>query len=255
MTLAQPLCMAPDMNDFEISKGFKPIPLKEVRRFIQLLPYASPDRIYTLMMTISASRPGEMQDITWYDFSGDTLCFRPKKQHGKITRLVKIPPKVFEELQEYKRRNGFKDQKLFDFTYKTFQTHFNKEYRYRLGGAWVEYDPLPYSKTVKHRHKYVLRCIRTTISTLVYLYFQKKYGDYIALSRTCAWLGHESKKMTCDHYIRNINTLGVDFLPQGMPLLEALDWLVYGEVQHRITEYERQCSLNELDLKHGIVHL
>lgn len=231
---------------FEKTNGFKPFSLLDLRKLAQAYDVATPYRIYTLLLIATAARPSEMENITWFDFHEDNLIYRPGKQHGRCTRIIKIPPKIFDELMRYKEDNFFSKGRLFRFKFKTYQRDFNVRVRRLLGGIFLKRDIMPYSGAVMSKHYYSLRSIRVAISTLVYIYFRQIYGDNVALSRTCSWLGHRSEKMTSDHYIRHIGNVDVKAIPADLPLLNALDYLVYEDVQTTLRDFgDSQLSLHE----------
>lgn len=227
------------MHGFELDNGYKPLHVVDLKRWLDCYEYASPYRVFLLLLTATAGRPTEIEHIRWFDFTKDVILYRPKKHHHKVTRRVKVPPKIMRELEDYKQDNFFRHGYLFNFRWFSVKDDLNHRLREILGGYFQVKDPMPYSGQVKEKGYYSMRSIRVTIATLVFFCFSKEYGREMALSRTCSWLGHRSEKMTADHYVKHLHRIGIEKLP-SLPTLELLDWIVYHETQKKIQNYEYQ---------------
>lgn len=216
------------MDGFEMDNSYNPMHLHDLSRWLQHATYekGSPYRIWAILMVISGCRPSEPEDANWSHFNGDVWYLRPRKQHRKVTRPIKIPPGAYMELMQFKNDNFFRKGQLFNFQYKTMQRDFNARVRGLLGGGFMDYDSRVHSGAVSTKHHYTLRSVRVTISCLIYHCFCREYAPEIALSRTCRWMGHRSTHMTADHYIKNLHKIGLEGLP-NLPALQLLDYILY----------------------------
>ena len=230
--------------DFETDKGFEPISLSNLREMIDYFEYGTTRRIYLLILLCTGGRPSEPLLLNWNNNFSDNLIIYKTTKGSKISRICKIPPLIQNELEHYRDNNFFPRGQIFSFQYKAFQRYFNDHVRDKLSQDFQKLCPFSYDGSVKQRHKITLRSLRVTIATLIYYYFKKVYGDSVALSRTCMWMGHESRNMTADHYIKHIHKLGIEDYPD-LPLLQLLDHIVYHEHQIRLDCYVRQSKMAE----------
>ena len=235
--------------DMEVQIGTKILSLQFIKKTLDFFEYGSKDRVYLLLLFSCGLRPGEPTELTWDNFIFEKryLIFRPKKQHGKVLRRVKISYKIMQEILYYYNNNIFYKKKLFAITSHSFCRIFNKK-RKNLPIGWQEYSEVTRQGTVALYHLYTLRGFRTTYATLVYYYYSKVYdhGD-LAVKKTAKQMGHSSSFTTSEYYINRISELDIEKY-QELPFLELLDYIIYNEIQLSIPMFgERQQKMIEFE--------
>lgn len=225
--------------DFEIDVGTNVINLADLKEVLDYMVSNTEYRIYFLLIAHSL-RPAEPMQLTWDNFRGGRLIFKPKKQSKRgVTRRIQFSENVWAELMEYKHSRIFPLGKpIFAMTHETVRCRFDKIYRQCLSEIWQKKSDNLRSGRVAQYNFYTLQSFRTTAATLAYHFFSLEYGHgEIALARTCRWMGHSAEKMTAMYYIKRIDQLGLDRYPRYDSLLELMDNVIYGSMQERITKY------------------
>lgn len=222
-----------EMLDFELTTGYQAIPLCEVRRMFNTLPRGHRIRVFLLVAFATGGRLDSLIGIKGGNFSKDVLVYYETKNQAH--RPVRIPPKMLEEINEYIKAHGLQYRRLWHCQYDNIRRKFNQFVRPVLGEAWRERRPRSEEMAVQ-RCCYNIRGLRTTVGTIAYSYYRRVYGDAVALSRTCKWMGHTSKYITADHYIKNLVDIGLERWPD-IPMLQLLDLVVYGCYQQHLEEY------------------
>lgn len=226
--------------DFEVERGKQAIALYDVKKCFDFFKDSAlqPQRIYLLLLWLGL-RPAEPMQLKWSDFVGNQLYFRPEKQKKRgVLRVIKIPPKILNELIQYRDRFLYKDGPLFNFTHEAFRRRFNGEFRHKIGGRWGEKSNCLRGGMVAQYYKYVLSGFRTTNATLLYYICSLVEGDgNIALERVCEYMGHSSEKMTARYYIKRREQLGTIPL---MPFTELLDHVIFKDGQECLKKYTQK---------------
>lgn len=236
------------MLDFEVDRGTNPIYLPDIKKCLDFFKGKAKYRAYLLLLSLGL-RPAEPMQLTWNNFVNGQLIFRPHKQLKRnVLRKIKIPPRMWEELTDFKEKNFFSRGKLFDFTHESFRRRFNGEFRKFLGTPWNEHSENYRGGKIAVYHRYTLSCFRTTMATLIYHYYSQVYGHGdLALTLACKYMGHSAEKMTAEYYIKRVDRLGLDKFPK-LPLLQLWDHLIYNESQNNLDKYinsERQALFIE----------
>lgn len=236
--------------DFDIETGTAVITLNDVAKAINYFPRLHPYRIYLLLLFTCGMRTKEPMEITWANLTKHMLIFRPEKTNGKRLRKVRIPPKVWEELIEYREKGFFPDGKLFGKTKSaSYRQRIDKVFRHKFGGNWTLKSGNLRAGKVSEYYKYSMRCFRTTMATLVYYYYARVYGEGdVALCRTASYMAHSTHRMTANYYVQRINGLKIEMFPE-FPLMQLIEHLTYGEVSLKVTDFlpekERQGMILE----------
>jgi integrase len=254
MNLALQIKQKKKLCDFEVDKGTKVLSLQNLRFTLNYFEYATPYRIYLLLISLSL-RPDEPMQIKWDNFHDNCrmLIFRPKKQNSKnskksVVRKVRIPPKVSEELLYYRDNNFFCKGKLFPFTSNSFRDRFNKKFRQELGGDWIAYSDNLRQGNIAQYHLYTLRSFRATCATLIFYYCRQAYGNAdLSLVKTCQFMCHSHKFMTANHYIQRVEDLEIEKFPDNLTYLQLMDFVIYNDFQEKIHSYIEQTRIEKYD--------
>lgn len=235
-----------------IEKGTSVIPLPEIRRCMQILEYGNHHRIY-LGLLFHSLRPGEPIALTWDNFfiNHRMLIFVPGKQEKlghRVTRKIRLSPQFADELAYYKANNTFFKNRLFgSMRQDAMRKYLNKILRPMLGRSWIQMSDNLRSGKIPQYYKYSLYSFRVTIATLLYKMLWDEYEDkFMALIKTCEFMGHKSEKVTATYYIKRIEDLELQKFPD-LDLLSLIDHIIYNEIQLRIDHvgFSRQAIMQE----------
>lgn len=249
--------------DFEVERGTNPINIFDLRTILNFFKKGSWERIYLLLLYTCGLRPSEPLHLTWHNFSEDgLLIFRPRKQKllskGTIRpRKIRIPPKTWEEIKEYRDNGFFPNGVIFNVKRQTFRTKMSKTYRKKLGGIWNKKSENLKQGKIPQFYHYTTSSFRCTTATTIYYLYLREYENQpdMALHLTSRWMGHGkglgAGNVTAYYYLKKLNKLGLDTVPKEvLSGLDLFDYVIYGECrQSKIKEFVSE--RNSLLMEHG----
>lgn len=207
----------------------KAIPLREVKRVLDILPWASTCRVMFEMLTLTGCRLSEMDEMKWSNIRETILYFKLGKNQ-KNYRKVQLPEKYLQELKDYRETHRVKSDFLFGVKAHTFRRYFDRQVRLMLCGEWIAKEDVWCKGAFALEYKLQLKGLRKNYQTLLFKAEYEKWGDAgVALEFASKAMRHSSKHITAYHYIVNFDALGVE----GCVVENVLDF----PAQMRITDF------------------
>lgn len=186
----------------------KAIPLKQVRKALEILPYGSTQRVMFEMLTLTGCRLTELDNMKWSNIRNDFLYFKLGKNQ-KNWRKVKLPARFVQELKDYRETHRVQADALFGAKGHSFRRLFDRESRKILGSEWLEKRETWTNGEFALEYKLQLKGLRKNYQTLVFKSELEKWGDPgVALEFTSKAMRHSSTHITAYHYLVNFDSLG-----------------------------------------------
>jgi hypothetical protein len=186
------------------------IPFDLALKTINLMEYASLERVGFILLFLSGARVCELDRMSIDNLSGNELLWRPaKNQFRSRPRKAILPMEFLTEISEMRRKFGA-TKTILPINSHTFRRYFTK-LRHKLGGEWLERLKTAKGGRVTLEYKYQLKGLRKLFATKVFFEKMKQFNSAeCALLFACKELRHSSNKMTADHYlIEDVDKLGI----------------------------------------------
>lgn len=201
------------------------VPLPYVRQALQLMAYASTERVMFQMLYYTGCRVSELDKMSPDLIHDNTIYWRPGK--GQVgTRKEALPEPYIKELQEYRRTHRVAQNKLFAPKATTFRRYFDRDIRPNLGLAWNAKRRIVRSGRFGNEYALQLKGLRKTFQTMVFVAEWKRWGAAdVALEFTSKRVKHSSKHMTAHHYLQgfqSIKIMQISVLEPGQALEQCI---------------------------------
>lgn len=186
------------------------IPIDDVIRALQKLPYGNVHRCMMSMRFLTGCRNSELDNMMKSRIINGAIYWK-KGKNQKGYRKEKLPDKFIEELKYMWQCNHTKLDAVFPITAETFMTQFNKLIRPVLGGKWLLKKPALFHNFARLTYIYQLSYLRKDFFTLDNANNYNRFKSLdVALYMTQKRMGHHCAYMTQAHYIQSWKSLDMD---------------------------------------------
>lgn len=216
------------------------VPIPFVRQALQLMEYASTERVMFQMLYFTGCRVSELDHMKPELLHENTIYWQPGK--GQVgTRKEVLPEAYIKELAAYRSTHRVSSNQLFGPKATTFRRYFDRDIRPKLSPAWRMKRRVVRSKAFGEEYALQLKGLRKTFQTMVFVQEWRRWGAAdVALEFTSKRVRHSSKHMTAYHYLQgfeNIALLNISTLEPGRALEACL--------QKRMIDFDPLLNHNE----------
>ncbi len=200
--------MAQTISISDIGKRF--IPFNEVSKLIEVMPYASKERVAIIWLAETGARPCEIENRSLKEIHSDGFWIWKTRKTQSAIRYEKLSPKFWKEFKEYLQNNKISNNNVFAMKVGTLRRMINMKYRKMLGGDWLKKVPVLGDRTIcRMCYRYQLMYLRHNFQTYKFRKYQSEYGKDQALHLVCRDMKHSSRSITGFHYIESLKGLGL----------------------------------------------
>ncbi|MGV8169233.1 MAG: hypothetical protein ACP5N3_04220 [Candidatus Nanoarchaeia archaeon] len=188
----------------------KAIPVREIHRVLEILPYASTSRVMFEMLAFTGCRLAELDNMRWSLLKEEWLYWKLGKNQTSY-RKVKLPSQYIQELRDYRESHKVVADVLFGLTSDSFRRHFNRYTRGLIGDEWLLKSEFLKNGFFVPEYKLQLKGLRKTYQTLLFKKELEKWDNpEVALQFTCKEMRHSSERITAYHYLVNFDSIGAE---------------------------------------------
>lgn len=221
---------------YEKMKG---IPINEIIKAVNIMEYASTERVTFQLLTLLGCRIQELDTIKFtdiYPYNSDMyIVYWKKGKNQKGNRSELIPNTLYNELVAYRENHKVLGKHLLGAKGQTFCRYFNRDIRPKLGGQWLTKEPNP-ENAWREEYIYQIKGLRKTFVTFSFKkYYEKWKNPDMALEQISKQMGHKTKRMTSMHYLQETEPLGIDSFYNRY--INFADIIRDKERQSRLIEY------------------
>lgn len=185
------------------------IPFYLVKILFEAVPYASDLRVFFQLLHQLGCRICEVTRMKRSLIKGNFIYWKLGKNQ-KSWRKEFISTELIEEIDEYRRTHRVYSDRILGPTHVSLSQYFIKM-RHTLGPEWNEQVEVVKNDAFCNAYKYQLKGFRKNFQTILFYYYWKKTGSpELAMEMVCKKMKHSSRKITFQHYIENINSIGGD---------------------------------------------
>lgn len=187
------------------------IDFREALRPYNICSDGSTVKVMYGMIFATGCRPSTLDLLETNDIIGYEIKFKECKTGNK--RVVYLGKKYLDQLIKYRKQNRTYDKKLFGIKAHSFRRIFDKDVRPKLGGIWVQKEPVKWGGIMQWCYTYQFYDLRRNYQTLTFAKNLQKWKDpYVALQFTKKEMGYgkSGDKVCVTNYIQEFDNLNID---------------------------------------------
>lgn len=196
--------------EFDQANECHALPLRNVKEVVELLPYASAERVMFLMLYYTGARISELDKMNPKNLY-DGYLYWPLGKNQKRWRKEKLPDDFILELSAYREKYSVPSSRIFHYCGESLRRVFNRDIRSRLPSAWQRKRLIPTRAGFKEEYILQMKGLRKTFQTVDFARELRKWNDAgFAMHRVAKRMKHSSTKITVSHYLEDLEAIGLE---------------------------------------------
>jgi len=207
----------------------KTIPLDHVRQAINIMPYASHERVMFQFLALTGCRVRALDNVKVHNCYENGQVYWHEGKSTRGLRRETLPPQYWQEIREYRKHNNIRSNNLFGMTSETFTRLFSEKVRPLLGSDWNQRVLVVNAGCRTIAYKYQIKFLRKNYQTILFAQELARWKNAdTALLFTSKRMRHKTREVTAYNYLEVFDTLDTT---------RSVEEQLKGPLQKRLDDY------------------